>query len=39
MDKAQLFAKAKEKRPLMEAAFNYMLTHPETGFREWKATA
>ncbi len=39
MDKAQLFAKAKEKRPLMEAAFDYMLTHPETGFREWKATA
>lgn len=39
MNKAQLFAKAKEKRPLIQSAFDYMLTHPETGFREWKATS
>ena len=39
MDKSHLTESIKKKRPLMQAAFDYMLHNPETGFREWKATA
>lgn len=38
MEKEQLFDRAERVFPRMKAAFDYMNDHPETGFREWKAT-